>query len=261
MKLPVELICDIIRYIIDMPAVFIFDVDISAAPHPPILPQSRHICFKPCVNPPLQLHAQGQSEQKYPGTYESQVSKTIRGLLLTNKSIRAECLTHLHGIPVRYGAGNAIVRFNPRKHIICLQNITVSSPVYDRVRHRYTTWANRDPGLSTDFSFDIDHIAFMYLDHLCRGTPSVMRTFRRAFPTLQNFYCAVVDPFRKSHSEPLGMVCPDRDPAHGLSPVLVFILGRNRELMRGRCLVFRDKGRNYVDDDHRNLGMDLLILI
>ncbi|KAL1850731.1 hypothetical protein Daus18300_012809 [Diaporthe australafricana] len=239
LRLTPELMCEIIRLIVDTPAVFIFDVSISDPPYPPILPQSRHFLFVPCVSPPLQQDAQGQSEQRHPGTYESPVSKTIRSLLLTDKAVRQECLKHLQGIPVDGGAGDAIVRFNPRRHTICLQRIHIGYPAFSFVTYRNNRWADRVPGLSSDLRFDIDHLAFMYLDQQgCIDRYHVVRTFRRAFPTLQNFCCAVVDPYRTSLSEPLRAVYPDRDPAHGLSPVFVFMMKRYRDLVRRGAFVF-----------------------
>ncbi|KAI3390441.1 hypothetical protein diail_9647 [Diaporthe ilicicola] len=258
MALPAELIYIIIRNIIDTPAVFIFDVDISTPPQPPqpaARPQSRHISFRPCVSPP-----NGQGTQAYFGTYESQVSKTIRSLLLTNRHVRDECLSHLQGIAVPHAGGHAVVHFNPRRHIICLQHVTMSPPPPSQ--HPPTFWANRNTNLATNFNFEIDHLAFLYTG-LMDWRYEAVAVFRRAFPTLQHFYGAQVNRPRGHPSKPLELVCPTRDPGHGLSPALVYIAKRSWKLVRQEVLQspsFRSRW-GVIDNDQRRLAFTGMILI
>jgi hypothetical protein len=118
MSLPAKLILQITRDVINTPAIFIFDLEFDIALprklHPPLLTQRSDIRFLPAVN----------SEQRTGGVLESVVSKTIRALLLTNKSIRAECLKYLQGIrSVPRAGSHAIVRFNPREHVICIRDV------------------------------------------------------------------------------------------------------------------------------------------
>ncbi|KUI56322.1 hypothetical protein VP1G_10802 [Cytospora mali] len=126
-KLPRELILYVIELIIDTPAVFIFDVQIGLSPHPPLLPQGCQVHFIPITSssdlgPTKWINAElgSQTRPKFPAVFESQVSKTIRSLLLTSKFTRDECLRRLHGIPVPTVYRDCIVRFNPNHHITCV---------------------------------------------------------------------------------------------------------------------------------------------
>ncbi|KAJ0117371.1 hypothetical protein J7T55_003785 [Diaporthe amygdali] len=183
MALPTELIYQIIRDIINTPAVFIFDIDFGKDPHPPLLPQSCHIRFRPV------------------------------------------------GITVPTVGPDAIVRFNPRQHIICLHrtgstiNQIHATPGPPSSASYFRSWVKRDSDLLTDLNFDIVHLAFMNgLYNL--SWPKYFITLHEIFPSLQCVYGAVVELPRKHPSEPVGLVRPVRDPAHTLSPVFMFMTRR-----------------------------------
>lgn len=231
MKLPTELMCKIIREVIDTPAVFVFDVVTGT------LQQSRtgedtdyrYMSFRPRVDPPG-----NQTGQEYPGTFESQVSKTIRSLLLTNKSIRAECLKHLQGINVPTANGQAIVRFNPKEHIICLYRIEDAA----QLPHRWFMIGPQDlisfAKQLTDLNFDINHLAFM-----SEGVCGIKKAyewavFKSAFPTIQRVYAAVTELPRKNPSEPIDFVCPARDPTHTPSPMFLHMAKRSWDMVKSR---------------------------
>lgn len=231
MKLPMELMCKIVREVIDTPAVFVFDVDTGT------LQQSRtgedtkyrYMSFHPRVNPPG-----NQIGQEYPGTFESQVSKTIRSLLLTNKSIRAECLKHLQRIPVPTANGQAFVHFNPRKHIICLYRLKDSA----QLTHRWFMLGPQDlisfAKQLTGLNFDINHLGFMSEGSFGIDRADELAVFRRAFPTIQHVYAVVTELPRKNPSEPIDFVCPARDPKHTLSPMFLHMAKRSWDVVKSR---------------------------
>lgn len=214
---------NIIHDIMNTPAVFIFDVVLGETPHPPLFRHSGQIRFRPLLSPPTDH--QGHN---YPGTYESQVSKTIRSLLLTNKWIRAECLKRLHGIKVPSVSRHAIVRFNPQKHIICLYNIRSRSQILP-IRsstgrlHHFETWVRQESNLLTDIDFDIEHLAFMAEG----GGHLSLDFFRTVFPSLQHIYSAVTEIPRKNPSESIDAICPARDPTHTLSPMFLYMASQS----------------------------------
>lgn len=231
MKLPTELMCKIIREVIDTPAVFVFDVATGKLQHsrPGEQTNYRYMSFQPRVNPP-----NNQNRQDYPGTFESQVSKTIRSLLFTNKSIRAECLKHLQGINVPIVNSQAIVRFNPRKHIICLYHVDDSI----QLAHRGLMIGPQDlisfAKQLTELNFDIDHLGFMSEGKCHLPECDATAVFRAAFPTIQHVYAVVTELPRKNPSEPIGFVCPARDPAHTLSPMFLHMAKRSWNFVKSR---------------------------
>ncbi|KAG6360969.1 hypothetical protein INS49_012037 [Diaporthe citri] len=231
MKLPMELMCKIIREVIDTPAVFVFDVVTGTLQHSQTGGRTdyRYMSFHPRVNPPS-----NQSRQDYAGTFESQVSKTIRSLLLTNRSIRAECLKHLQGITVPIANGQAVVRFNPRKHVICLYKVG------DLVQltHRQFMIGPQDliafAKQLTDLNFDINHLGFMSEGGCGVRERDVAAVFRSAFPTIQHLYAVVTELPRKNPSEPIDFVCPAHDPRHTLSPMFLHIAKRSWNVVKSR---------------------------
>lgn len=226
MSLPTELICKVIREVIDMPAVFVFDVVTGTLQHSPTGETDyRYMSFQPLVNPPG-----NQTGQEYPGTFESQVSKTIRALLSTNKSIRAECLRHLQRIKVPTANGQAIVHFNPRKHVICLYRIDDSA----FLTHHGFMLGSQDlisfARQLTDLDFDIDHLGFMAEG--LSGDHKMLAMFKAAFPTIHHIYAVVTELPRKNPSKPVDFVCPARDPTHTLSPIFLHIAKRSWNVVK-----------------------------
>lgn len=213
MSLPTELICQIIYEIIDTPAVFVFDIDVRDLPHTPDPQQSVHISFRPFVSPPPRFQFErGQWVSEYPGTLESQVSRTIRSLLLTNRWIRAECLKRLQGIKVPTVSSNAVVRFNPRQHIVCLHDIGFSGPQAYRhpsiVPGDLMSWLKHESDVPTDLDFHIDHLAFvgMARDTRWSGRTTNLTSFlflRTTFPSLQHIHRSIPDLPRKDPAEPV----------------------------------------------------------
>lgn len=228
MKLPMELIDKIIGEIVDTPAIFVFDVVTGSLRHSPTSPDTsyRYMSFRPRVNPPG-----NQRPPEHPGTFESQVSKTIRALILTNKSIRAECLRHLQGINVPTANGQAVVRFNPRKHIICLYRFDD----FDRLAHLGFMLGRQDlisfAWHLTDLNFDIDHLGFM--SEGSGGNGSALELFQTTFPTVQHIYAVVAGLPRKNPSQPVDFVSPAHDPTHALSPMFLHIAKRSWNVVKG----------------------------
>lgn len=238
MKLPTELVLKIIHDLVDTPAVFIFDVDLGETPHPPLFRHSGHIRFQPLLSPPTDH--QGHN---YPGTYESLVSKTIRSLLLTSKWVRAECLKRLQGIKVPTVSRHAIVRFNPKKHIICLYNIRPRSqyfpiPTTTRRLHDLEIWVRQESDLLTDIDFDIEHLAFMAESG---GGQTSLDFLRTVFPGLRHIYSVVTEIPRKSPSESIEVICPARDPTHMLSPMFLYMAAQSWNHTR-KTLFYRGRG-------------------
>lgn len=243
MTLPAELICEILREIIDTPAVFIFDVSIGwlADRHQHL--RYDHMTFKPFIHPidPKAYMYYLPRPQKYPGTLESQVSKTIRSLLLTSKEIRAECLRRLQGITVPTANGPAIVRFNPRKHIICLRNVNKSAPSIRPDRgssigpRELATLATQ----LTDINFEIHHLGFM--QEFYNGGIDVRKHFKNTFPTIRHLYTVVTEAPRKNPSEPIDVVFPADDPAQTISPVFLHMAKRSWTIIRN--IIFHDYSR------------------
>lgn len=227
MKLPNELMSKIIREIIDTPAVFVFDVVTGTLQHSPTGPDTdyRYMSFQPRVNPPG-----NHTRREYPGSFESQVSKTIRSLLSTNKLIRAECLKRLQGIKVPTANGQAIVHFNPRKHVICLYRIDHSA----FLTHRGFILGPQDlinfARQLTDLDFDIDHLGFM-AERAC-GDHKKLDLFEAAFPTIRHFYAVVTELPRKDPWQPVDFICPARDPTHTLSPILLHTAKRSWNVVK-----------------------------
>ncbi|KAK7728246.1 26S proteasome regulatory subunit 6B [Diaporthe eres] len=227
MTLPNELICKVIQEVIDMPAVFIFDVITSTLQRSPISEtQYRYMSLRPRVNPPG-----NKTGQEYPGTFESQVSKTIRSLLSTNTWIRAECLKHLQRIKLPDANGQGIVHFNPRKHVICLYRIDN----WEFLTHRGDFILRPQDLLAfakqlTDLDFDIDHVGFM-AEGGCVN-PEMLALFRTAFPTIHRIYAVVTELPRKNPSQPVDFICPARDSAHTLSPMFLHIARRSWDIIK-----------------------------
>ncbi|KKY33524.1 hypothetical protein UCDDA912_g06503 [Diaporthe ampelina] len=257
MKLPTELICKIIREVINTPAVFIFDVVRGNLKHSAGGPNTYHcMAFEPRVSPPG-----NQIDQQYPGTFESQVSKTIRSLLLTNKSIRAECLKQLQGIAVPTANGQAVVRFNPRKHVICIHRVKYNNPAVLKTHDRFEVSPyniNLYARQLADLNFDIDSLGFI-ADPEC-GDYSTLALFRSAFPTLKHIYAVVTEFPRKNPSEPIDFVCPSRDPTHSLSPVFLHIAKRSWEML-AKNLFYRVYGVHTGGDWEQESEIDGLVLI
>ncbi|KAK7698493.1 hypothetical protein SLS64_012485 [Diaporthe eres] len=217
----------LIQEVIDMPAVFIFDVITSTLQRSPISEtQYRYMSLRPRVNPPG-----NKTGQEYPGTFESQVSKTIRSLLSTNTWIRAECLKHLQRIKLPDANGQGIVHFNPRKHVICLYRIDN----WEFLTHRGDFILRPQDLLAfakqlTDLDFDIDHVGFM-AEGGCVN-PEMLALFRTAFPTIHRIYAVVTELPRKNPSQPVDFICPARDSAHTLSPMFLHIARRSWDIIK-----------------------------
>lgn len=238
MGLPTELVLKIIHELIDTPTVFIFDIDLGETPHPPLFRHSGQIRFRPVLNPPTDH--QGHN---YPGTYESQVSKTIRALLLTSKWVRAECLKRLQGINVPTVSRQAIVRFNPQKHIICLYNLRSRSQIFPipsptRRLHDMESWVRQESDLLTDIDFDIEHLAFMAEG----GDQTNLGFFRTVFPSLRHIYSAVTEIPRKAPSESIEVICPARDQTHTLSPMFLYMASQSWNHTKNSLLFMARRG-------------------
>lgn len=220
----------IVGEIINTPAAYIFDVEIGELPHPPLLPKSAHIRFRPVVNPPTHLHGHNS-----PGTYESQVSKNIRSLLLSHPSIRAECLGKLKGIKVPTARNpHAIVRFNPEKHVICLYKVVdLTHRGCNRIGPvEFISWVKDNADLLTDLDFEINHLAFLG-EGGC-GNKKTIIFFRNVFHSLRNMYGAFTDLPRKYPSEPIDLVCPTLNPTQALSPTFAYIARHFWKIVKDR---------------------------
>lgn len=229
MQLPTELICEVIQNVVNEEAVFVFDVEIGETPHPPLLPRSSHIRFRPVVNP------RGyQGQLGVPGKYESLVSKTIRSLLLVSKSVRSECLRHLQGIAVPTVHRHAVVRFNPRVHVICLDKViyTAHQVHWDITRPgpQLESWARHDSDLLTELDFEIDHLAFMGSG--LNYNLSTLRLFQTAFPNIQHLYGAFVERPRNNPSEHIGVALPAHGRANAIHKVVWYMARKHCQVIR-----------------------------
>lgn len=255
MKLPTELIGKIIREIIDTPAIFVFDVVTGSLQQSPTSPDTlyHYMSFQPRVNPPG-----NHRPPEHPGTFESQVSKTIRALLLTNKSIRAECLRYLQGINVPTASGQAIVRFNPRKHVICLYRIDDSAFLTHRGRMIGPQDLISFAKLLTDLNFDIDHLGFMAEGS--GGSGWALKLFQTTFPTVRHIYAVVAELPRKNPSQPVDFVSPAHDPTHALSPMFLHMAKRSWNVVKGSLFSHPVRG-SFRGDWEEGSDIEGLVLI
>lgn len=205
--LPKELLFMIIREIVNTRALFIFDVDIEQSRYPRILPNNPRMRFHYVVDPPTTQ----PDHASWPGTYESEISKTIRNLILTSDFIKYELcksktklgLTGVIKVPTT--SGHDEIRFNPEKHIICVRNVNYYTNIQD------DSW--------TDLDFKIEHLAFM------GGNHDDFRILRCAFPGIRHIYGVYVNNVRIRPDKPIDVVWPARE-RHSLSPEFLCLANR-----------------------------------
>ncbi|KAI7779051.1 hypothetical protein LA080_001397 [Diaporthe eres] len=231
MKLPNELMSKIIREIIDTPAVFVFDVVTGTLQHSPTGPDTdyRYMSFQPRVNPPG-----NHTRREYPGSFESQ------------------------GIKVPTTNGQAIVHFNPRKHVICLDRIDHSA----FLTHRGFMLGPQDlinfARQLTDLDFDIDHLGFMAERACCDHKK--LDLFKAAFPTIRHFYAVVTELPRKDPWQPVDFICPARDPAHTLSPILLHTAKRSWNVVKATYF-FNGRSMSIRGDWEQGYDIEGMVLI
>lgn len=213
MRLPTELICEIIADVVSTPAVFIFDAEVGENPHPPLMEQSSHIRFRP--------HVRG----------ESLVSKTIRSLLLTSKWVRSECLEYLQGINVPIVSQHAVVRFNPDVHVICLDKVTDACN-QTRGIIEAESWVKDASHILTELNFNIKHLAFTGFGHFDLCT---FMWFQTVFPTIEHVYGAF-EMRSLGPLAPIGVAFPTGNQAQMFNKATLYMVKKHCEIVRRRFL-------------------------
>lgn len=206
-----------------------------------------------------------KSRPEFPGVYESQVSKTIRSLLLTSRFTREACLRRLHGITVPTVGRDCIVRFSPAHHVICLNNIQ-SLPCIQVVvdpagrKQHIQMWAKDDADLWSDLNFDVRHVAFLW------HGPSRQQTivmFGFVFPGLERIYGAVIDLPRRDPAKPLEVVFPGRQPLPPTIGAIFMHMARRYWDLTAEAIVLDEPTGTveFYTDRMRNVTLERLILL
>jgi hypothetical protein len=250
-KIPQEVLDMVIKSIIWTPTIFFFDLVVGAPRlRPPLLPQSAHMKFQPRVNPPTGDH---------PGTYESIISKTIRSLRLTSRRINTTCLEELEGcIRVPTISEHAVVRFNPRVHIICIHDFRVSfHQSHYTFSFQQISWVKREADLWTSLDFDIDHLALMHW-RFGGCLNRIMEAFLLVFPTLGKLYSVYPESPRRNPSEHIDIVLVERGEKRHLSESFLFWAAR--QWRRNRSDNERAIGNPFVTP-YKYLPLEGVVLI